>query len=135
MAYPMAYPMTYRWSIFFKTRLSIAVNLCKQRTLSFCHTFREFQRTEASSFRAEWVPVSVTCLNPCLLAMSEEFSDARCVKIRTCNQVCNTCAHSLYYNKYNYCIIDGSNDEKTCSPQFSIKIMFIKVKGMGRCTT
>ena len=39
MAYPMAHPMAYRWSIFFKTRLSIAASLCKQRATSICHTY------------------------------------------------------------------------------------------------
>ena len=29
---------------------------------------------------ADWVPVSVTSMNPCLLAMTEESSDARYVK-------------------------------------------------------
>ena len=43
MAYPMAYPMAHSmahwWSIFLKTRLSNAVDLCKQRASSICHTY------------------------------------------------------------------------------------------------
>ena len=33
-----------------------------------------------SPFRADWVTVFVTCLNPCFLALTVEFSDARYVK-------------------------------------------------------
>ena len=124
MAYPMAHPMAYRWSILLKlgsALLQTYVNnvlrqsvisttlfrtlggvsfKCSQQTLGrlesgkpecrinttfgeLTHergTSLEFQRTEACSFHADWVPVSVTSLNSCLLAITEEFSDARYVK-------------------------------------------------------
>ena len=59
----------------------------------------------ACSFRADWIPVSVTCVNPCLLAllgMTEEFAGREVCKIRSYNQnlVCNTSTHSLFDNLY-----------------------------------
>ena len=131
MAYPMAHPMAYRWSILLKhgsALLQTCVNyvlrqsvisttlfrplggvslkfskqtlgrlesgkpecrintifgeLSHERGILLQSTPREFQLTEACSFRADSrIPVSVTSLNPCLLPMTEEFSDARYVKL------------------------------------------------------
>ena len=50
----MAYPMAYRWSVLFKTRLIIAVNLCKQRVLSMCHIC-DFQSILLAAFRAKFL--------------------------------------------------------------------------------
>ena len=50
--------------------------------------------------RSQFLPA---CLRTCLLALTEEFSDARYGKyVLTTNAGCKTSVHSLYDNKHNY---------------------------------